>query len=130
MSFDDQVDNVHGMIWQRETRNHLPHRERDSDYEFFKDNWIYGFHLENELFILEKLDRLHEYYKKTALQLAQEYVANPESYPPEQIERLVHEVDPEIRKMLENNLSPSDSVVKQLSTKFSYETQNKLKILK
>lgn len=124
------VDNVHGMIWQRETRNNLPHREWDSDYEFYKDNWIYGFHLENELFIPEKLELLHQYYHKTTRQLAQEYIARAESLLPEQIERLVHEADPEIRKMLENNLSPSDSMVKQLSAKFSFETQNKLKILK
>lgn len=49
---------------------------------------------------------------------------------PNQIERLVHEVDPELRKMLENNLPPSNSVIKQISAKFFIENKKKFKILK
>jgi len=92
--------------------------------------WIYGFHLTEKLFISEKLDHLHEYYKKTTRQLTQDYISEPKSLPPDQIERLVHEVDPEIRKMLENDLPPSDSLVKQISSKFTFSTENGLTILK
>ena len=115
------VDNVHNIVFQRETRNNLQHREWDSDYEFYKYNWIYGFHLENLLFIPEKLDLLHEYYRKTTLQLAQEYITDPESLPAEQIERLVHETDHNIRKMLENNLSLDNPILSQISTKFTFK---------
>ncbi len=124
------VDNVHGMVWHQETTNNLPHREWDSDYEFYKDNWIYGFHLENELFIPEKLNQLHEYYKKTTLQLAREYIADIESLPLNQIERLVHEADYNIRNILENNLPSKNPVITEISSKFHFKTQNGLKILK
>ena len=99
-------------------------------YNASKHDWIYGFGLTERLFISEKLDLLHEYYKKTSLQLAQEYIADTESFPPEQIERLVHEIDPETRKLLENNLPPDNPVIAQITSKFSFKTQNGLRILK
>ncbi|QEE15776.1 hypothetical protein DSAG12_01603 [Promethearchaeum syntrophicum] len=95
-----------------------------------KNDWIYGFNLMDRLFIPEKLDRLYEYFKKTTQQLAQDYITAPESIPPEQIERLVHEINPKIRKILENNLPPSDSIIKRISTKFSFRTENGLTLLK
>ena len=83
-----------------------------------------------DFIIAENLDRLYEYYKKTPEQIAQDYIDDPKSLPAEEIERLVHEVDPELRKMLENSLPPSDAVIKQIPAKFAFQTQNGLKILK
>ena len=116
--------------WQlyEEDDNYLPRSEQIKS--IFKFQWIYGFNLMERLFIPENLDLLHEYYRKTTQQLAQDYIASPENMPPELIERLVHEVDPELRKMLENNLPPSDTVIEQISAKFAFRTENGLTILK
>ncbi len=95
-----------------------------------KEDWIFGFDLAEKLFIPEKLDRLHEYYHKTAQQLAKEYISDSKKIQPDQTERLIHEVDPELRKMLENNLPPSDPVIKKISAKFSFEIKKEFKILK
>ncbi|MHA1645953.1 MAG: hypothetical protein ACTSVL_00120 [Promethearchaeota archaeon] len=105
------------------------HEEELQNYAH-KEDWVYGFDLTEKIFIPEYLDSLHEYYLKTTRQLAQEYVTNPSSLSPELIDRLIHEIDPELRKMLENNLPPSNSVIKDISAKFSIETPKGLKILK
>nr|QEE17986.1 hypothetical protein DSAG12_03824 [Candidatus Prometheoarchaeum syntrophicum] len=124
------VDNVHNLVFQKENRYSLQHREWDSNYEFYKDRWIYGYHLQNLLFIPERLDILHEYYRKNILELAQDYITDTKSLSSDQLERLIREVDPEIRKMLENNLPLDNAVLSQISTKFVFETPDGLNILK
>ncbi|MBA7528016.1 hypothetical protein ES705_20199 [subsurface metagenome] len=83
-----------------------------------------------DCFIPENLERLYQYYRKTARQLAQKYITAPEKLLADQIDRLIHEVDPELRKILENNLPPSDPVISQISAKFTFESVNELKIFK
>ncbi|MHA1919379.1 MAG: hypothetical protein ACTSWX_06520 [Promethearchaeota archaeon] len=109
----------------------------DSKYSYtqkFEDasqyDWIYGFGLQEKLFYPEKLDILHEYYRKTTRQLAQKYIADRSSLAPEQIERLIHEIDPQLRELLENNLPPTDPVIVKISSKFSFSSVIDLKILK
>ncbi len=109
---------------------HFTDEYNNPTYTPSKERWIHGFRLQNKLFIPENLDRLHKYYSKTTLQLAQEYISDPTSLSPELIERLIHEIDPELRKMLENNLPPDNPVIKQISAKFAFKTQNGLKIFK
>ncbi len=62
--------------------------------------------------------------------MEKKYISDQTSLPPELIERLVHETDPNLRKMLENNLPPANPVLSEISTKFTFETKNGLKILK
>jgi hypothetical protein len=95
-----------------------------------RDSRNYFNNIRERFFIPKNFDQLHEYYRKTTQQLAQEYITDRKSLPSEQIERLVHEIDPEIRKMIENNLPSSDPIIAQMSTKFTFETENGLKILK
>ncbi len=95
-----------------------------------KNEWIYGFQLTERLFISENLDILHEYYRKTTRELAQEYVTDQTSLSPELIERLIHEADHNLRRLLENSLPPENPVLSEISTKFNFETKNGLKILK
>ncbi|MHA1888044.1 MAG: hypothetical protein ACTSX0_08450, partial [Promethearchaeota archaeon] len=83
-----------------------------------------------DFIIAENLDRLYEYYKKSPEQLAAEYIADSKSLPAEEIERLIHETDPTLRKLLENSLPHSDSIIKDIAAKFAFQTQNGLKILK
>ena len=81
-------------------------------------------------FVQNNTMRLHEYYRKTTQQLAHEYISTPKNLPTDQIERLVYEIDPELRKMLENNLQPTDPLIKKISEKNTFKTQNGLKIFK
>lgn len=81
-------------------------------------------------FIVEKLPELYEYFKTPILKLAYQYISDPVNMPPDQIERLVHEADYNIRKILENALPPKNPLLLQISQKLSFETANGLKILK
>ena len=116
--------------WKLFHLSNMYNRYEEMELVAYKPDWIYGFNLMERLFIPENLDRLHEYFKKTTRQLAQDYITSPESIPSAQIERLVHEINPQIRKILENNLPPSDSIIKRISNKFSFRTENGLIILK
>ena len=113
-----------------ETWDWNTYHEHYPSYDPNRNGWIYAFDLSEKLFIPEKLNRLHEFYQKTTLQLAQEYISDPKNLLPDQIERLTHETDPYLRKMLENNLPVTDPLIKQLSAKFSFKSPKDLKILK
>ena len=90
--------------------------------------WVYALNLEEKLFIPEKIDRLLEFYKKSPTELALEYRSNPKSLSKDQIERLIHEGDPYILKILEDDkystLLPDDPVIAQISKKFIIRTKN------
>jgi len=79
---------------------------------------------------LEYLPQLYNYFKIPLLNLTHQYISNPTSLPPDQIERLVHEADHNIRKILENSLPPKNSVILRISQKFSFNARNNLKIFK
>ncbi len=92
------------------------------------EDWIYALSLEERLFIPEKIDRLLEFYKKSPAELALEYRSNPKSLSKVKIERLIHEGDPYILKILEDDeystLSPDDPIITQISKKFIVKTKN------
>ncbi len=91
-------------------------------------DWVYALSLEESLFIPEKIDCLLEFYKKSPTELALQYRTNPKSLPKDQIERLIHEADPDTLKILEDdehsNLSSNDPVVDKISRKFAVRTKN------
>ncbi len=89
---------------------------------------IYHERLQKAL-IIENLPPLHEYFKKSTIELAHIYIADPSSMPPDQIERLIHEADHNIRKILENSLPPKDPAILQISQKIAFTTKNGLRIL-
>lgn len=93
--------------------------------EFYdKSHWVYALNLEEKLFIPSKIDQLFKFYKKSPTHLALQYRKNPKLLPKDQIDRLIHESDHEILKILEDdkysNLRPDDSVISQISQKFTF----------
>lgn len=90
--------------------------------------WVYALNLEEKLFNPEKIDRLLEFYKKSPTELALEYRSNPKSLSKVKIDRLIHEGDPYILKILEDDkystLPPDDPIIGQISQKFIVRTKN------
>jgi len=133
---DQNYNPKHNIGWPTNVNFYFDHRhewhctDEDNDpvelANAGKNEWIYGFGLTDRLFISEKLDKLYEYYRKTTLQLAQEYIADPKSLLVAQIERLIHEADYNIMKLLENNLSLNNFVLNKITEKFSFKTQKGL----
>ncbi len=112
---------------RRRTRNipnyeHYPNREYE-EAQALEDQ-------KKRSFIHENLHPLYEYFKKTTIQLAHQYIANPSDMFPHQIERLIHEADHNIRKILENSLPPKDPTILAISQKIAFKTPNGFKILK
>ncbi len=93
---------------------------KENEYWKTKDKWFYP----------DKITQLYKYFKIPVYQLAQRYISNPESLPNHQIERLIHEADHDIRKLLENSLPSKNPTLLKISQKFSFKTANGLKILK
>ena len=94
------------------------------------EEWIFGYHLENSLFHLEKIEILYNYYKKTSLEIAYQYRDNTESLSNDEIERLIHESDYRILRIMEPFLSPKDPVISKIISKNTFNLNKGLKIFK
>ncbi len=104
------------------------HWNEDKAPEYYeKDNWIYALSLEDQLFNPEKIARLLDFYKKSPTELAMQYRSDPKSLPKNQIQRLIHESDNLILKILENyefsSLQNNDPVIARISRKFTVRTK-------
>lgn len=81
-----------------------------------------------------KYDTIVEFYRKTPMELAQQYIENPESLTNGEIERLSWEGGYQERQLLESNLSSDilhpNLVVEEISLRLSHELPSGLSILK
>jgi hypothetical protein len=94
------------------------------------EEWIFGYHLENSLFYEKEIDTLYNFYKKTSLELAYQYRDNTESLSNDEIERLIHESDYRILRIMEPFLSPKDPVISKIISNKIFNLNNGLKIFK
>lgn len=82
------------------------------------------------IFIDENVPELYAYFKTPIIELAHQYINNPEKFPPDQIERLIHEADHIIRKILENSLPANNPVILKISQKIAFKSPTGLVLLK
>lgn len=70
------------------------------------------------------------FYKKSSHELAQQYVTDSKSLNEGEIERLIWEADLDDRKLLENNISPNDSVLTEISQRLKILLNSDYSLLK
>ena len=63
----------------------------------------------------KKFNDLYEYYKKTSLTLAEQYIKDPESLTLSEKKRLVYECGIKECQMLERNIKPTDPILRQIN---------------
>ncbi|MHA1855994.1 MAG: hypothetical protein ACTSYY_08095, partial [Promethearchaeota archaeon] len=83
---------------------------------------------EREISALETA--IKEFYHKTPMQLAQQYVESPHSLTSNELERLAWESGYRERELLESNFSPDNPVLKEISKRLTHKLSSGLKILK
>lgn len=71
-----------------------------------------------------------EYYRKTPMELAQQYVENPDLLTESELERLGWEGRYQERQLLESNFPPDNMVLKEISKRLTHQLSSGLKILK
>jgi len=112
---------------RRQTRN-IPNYEHHPNYEFEQAQALEE--QKRNSFIHKNLPELYEYFKKTTIELAHQYIDDSSGIPPHQIARLIHEADHNIRKILENSLPPKNPTILKISQKIAFKAPNGFKILK
>ena len=78
----------------------------------------------------KRYDALAEFYRKTPMELAQQYIENPESLTEGEIERLAWEGGYKERQLLESNFSPENPVLKEISKRLTHKLSSGFSLLK
>lgn len=89
--------------------------EYDFRYTEIRDPRHTRFALEAEF--LAYLDSIYDYFRKSPMELAQEYVTNTSQQiqsSPDITDRIIHEADYKVRQYLENSLPSDDNLLSQL----------------
>lgn len=71
-----------------------------------------------------------EYYRKTPMELAQQYVETPEALTKNELERLGWEGGYKERQLLESNFSPDNPILKEISNRITHQLSSGFSILK
>ncbi|MHA1719208.1 MAG: hypothetical protein ACTSWX_16240 [Promethearchaeota archaeon] len=98
-------------------------RTKDGDSHTFSDVDV------SDFFYPEKFDELFKYFEKTPRELIAMYLENPDNLNKDMKERLVHEADIRIMRMLESSLDLSDPLLAKISEKFSKSNKDGFRIL-
>ena len=73
-------------------------------------------------------DELLEYYRKTTIELATQYISEPKSLTGDELERIIHEAGKKEIKIFENHLPPDDLILCKLIKRSSIELSSGLKL--
>ncbi len=77
-----------------------------------------------------RYDAIVEFYRKTPMELAQQYVENPESLTNGELERLGWEGGYQERKILESRISLDHPIIAEISRRLTHRLSSGLSILK
>ena len=78
----------------------------------------------------ERFKAIAEFYRKTPMELAQQYIEKPDSLTEDEIERLGWEGGYQERQLLESNFSPENPLLKEISQRLTHELSSGLTLLK